>query len=57
MKITCVLVDMLLEMYGDTYSKHAMFENGNKVIYVVVLREIYLMLVAALLFYKKIVET
>ena len=31
-----------------------MFENENKLIYVVVFREIYGMLVAAVLFYKKI---
>ena len=51
--ITGVLVDMLLELGSDTYRKYVVFENGKKVIYVVVLREIYVMLVAALLFYKK----
>ena len=36
-----VLVDMILELDSKTYSKHVVFENGKKVIYVVVLREIY----------------
>ena len=53
MKVTGVIVDMLLELDSDTYSKHEVFENENKLIYVVVLRAIYGMLVAELLFYKK----
>ena len=53
MKVTGVLVDMILELDSETYSKHEVFENGNKLIYVVVLRAIYGMLVAELLFYKK----
>ena len=52
-KITGVLVDMILEFDSETYSKHVVFENGDKVIYIVVLREIYEMLAAALSFYKK----
>ena len=51
--ITGVLFDMLFKLDCETYRKHVVFENGKKVIYVVVLREIYVMLVAALLFYKK----
>ena len=35
-------------MDSETYRKYVVFENGNKVIYVVVLREIYLMLVSEL---------
>ena len=31
-----------------------MFENGKKMIYFIVLREIYRMLVSALLFYKNV---
>ena len=49
MKITGVLVDMLVELDSEKYMKHAVFENGKKVIYVAVLREIYGILVAALL--------
>ena len=40
-------------MDSDTYSKHMVLENGKKVIYFVVLRAIYGILVAAQLFYKK----
>ena len=50
MIIIGVLVDMLVELDIETYRKHAVFENGKRDIYVVVLREIYEMLVAALLF-------
>ena len=53
MKITGVLVDMLLELDSETYIKHVVFENGKKVIYVVVLRAIYGMLVSSLLFHNK----
>ena len=41
MRIKSVLVDLLLEMDSGTYSKHVVFENEKKVIYMVVLREIY----------------
>ena len=52
--MTGVLVDMLLELDNETYSKHMVFENGNELIYVDVLRAIYVMIVAALLFYNNI---
>ena len=53
MMITGVLVDMIVELGSDTYRKYVVFENGKKVIYVVVLRAIPIMLLAALLLYKK----
>jgi len=53
MKITGILVDYLLEL-DPTYRKYIVMENGKRVIYVVVLRAIYGMLVASLLFYKKL---
>ena len=46
-------MDMILEMDSETYINHVVLENGKKVIYVFMLREIYGMLVVALLFYKK----
>ena len=45
---------MLLELYSDTYSNHVVFDNGKKVMYVVLLRNIYGMLIAEVLFYKKL---
>ena len=51
MKVTGVLVDMLPEMDIETYRNHVVFENGDKVIYFFVLREIYEKFVSALLFY------
>ena len=41
MKTIGVLVDILLELDSKTYGKNVVFENGKKVIYVVVLRAIY----------------
>ena len=53
MKITGMLVDMIFELDIETYKKHVVFENGKKVIYDVVMRAIYGMLVADLLLYAK----
>jgi Reverse transcriptase (RNA-dependent DNA polymerase) len=53
MKITGVLVDLLMEMDPNLYGPMIVFENGKKVVYVLVLRAIYGMLEAALLWYKK----
>ena len=53
MKITGVLVDMLVQLSPEVYGPYVVFENGQKVIYVQVLRAIYGMLQAALLWYKK----
>ena len=50
MKITGVLVDMLVQLSPEVYLPYAVFEkNGQKVIYVQVLRAIYGMLQAVLL--------
>ena len=38
MRITGVLVDILVKLESETYRKHVVFENGKKVIYVVLLR-------------------
>ena len=32
MKITGVLVDVIVQLDGNTYRKHMVFENGNKLI-------------------------
>ena len=53
MKITGVLVDMLVQLNPEVYGKYVVFENGRKVVYVVVLKAIYGMLIASLLWYKK----
>ena len=50
MKVTVMLVNILLELGSDTYSKHVVFENGKKDIRVVLLREINIILVASMLF-------
>ncbi|KAL7568952.1 hypothetical protein ACA910_000696 [Epithemia clementina (nom. ined.)] len=53
MKITGVLVDMLVKLAPEVYGPFVVFENGKKVLYVQVLKAIYGMLQAALLWYKK----
>ena len=53
MKITGPLVDMLVELNQALYGPYVVMEKGRKVLHVVVLRAIYGMLEAALLWYKK----
>ena len=49
-EIIGVLVDMLVELDSETYRKHVVFENVKKAINILVFREIYGIIVAALLF-------
>ena len=53
MKITGVLVDMLVKLNPELYGPYVVYENKRRVLYVRVLRAIYGMLEAALLWYKK----
>ncbi|WP_288992819.1 polyprotein of Ty1/Copia retrotransposon [uncultured Marinobacter sp.] len=53
MKITGVLVDMLVELNPELYGPYVVYEKNRKVLYVQVIRAIYGMLEAALLWYKK----
>ena len=53
MKITGALVSMLIKINPELYKGFVVYERGEEVIYVNVLKEIYGMLIAALLFYKK----
>ena len=53
MKITGVLVDLMVEMAPEIYGPYVVYENGKKVLYVQVLKALYGMLVAALLWYLK----
>ena len=53
MKITGVLVDILLEKSPSKYMDYIVYEKGKKVIYIVCLKAIYGMLIAALEWYKK----
>ena len=53
-KITGVLVDLLVNIASKIYGPHVVYENGHKVLYYVqVVRALYGLLVAALLWYKK----
>ena len=51
MIITCALVDMILKIYPEKFKGYLVYEKGRKAIYAVVLRAIYGMLVASLLWY------
>ena len=53
MKITGVLVDLIVDMAPEVYGPYVTNERGSKVLYVQVLRALYGMLIAALLWYKK----
>lgn len=52
MKITGVLVDMLVQLNPELYGPFVVYEKGRKVLYVQVLKAIYGMLEASLLWYK-----
>jgi hypothetical protein len=55
MKITGVLVDMLVKLSPELYGPYVVYERNrqNKVLYVQVMRAIYGMLEAAIIWYKK----
>jgi hypothetical protein len=53
MKITGVLVQMLTQLNPELYGPHVVYEKGKQVLYVQVLRAIYGMLQASLLWYNK----
>ena len=53
MKITGVLVELLLEIDPGKYGSFVVFEKGEKILYVRVLKALYGMLIAALLWYQQ----
>ena len=53
MKITGVLVVLLIQLDPQLYGSHVVYEKERKVLYVQVLRAIYGMLTASLLWYLK----
>ena len=53
MKITGVLVHLLVQLAPEVYGPYVVFENGKKVLYVQVLKALYGMLSAALLWYNQ----
>ena len=54
MKISGVLVNLLVKLAPNVYRSFVVYENKKKVLYLEVLRALYGMLVAALLWYKKL---
>ena len=53
MKITGMLVDYMIEL-DPTYRDYVVYENGKRVVYVEILRAIYGMLQASLLWYRNL---
>ena len=53
MKITGELVDMMVELDLELYLNYVVYKGKRKVIYVVILKVLYGILVASLLWYKK----
>ena len=53
LKITGVLVDLLVKLAPEVYGPYVVFERNRKVLYCEVLRALYGMLMAALLWYKQ----
>jgi hypothetical protein len=56
MKIRGVLVDMLVEMSPEIYQDYVVVHGKDKILYVRMLKALYGMLVASLLYYKKFVK-
>ena len=52
MKIEGTVAKLLVEIDPETYSPFVVYEKGCPVLYVVVLKAIYGMLIASLLWYK-----
>ena len=52
MKITGVLVDLLVQLAPEIYGPFVVLQNGKKVLYVEVLKAMYGMLIASLLWYS-----
>jgi len=53
MKITGVLVDLLVRIAPKIYGPFVMIENGKQVLYLLLMKALYGMLKAALLWYRK----
>ena len=54
MKITGVVVDMMVDIDPTEYGLKVVYEDGKKVLYLEVLKAIYGMLIAALLWFHKL---
>jgi hypothetical protein len=53
MKLSGILLDLLVELAPELYGPYVVEDNGKRVLYLQVLRALYGMLVAALLWYRK----
>ena len=54
MKISGPLVDILIKLAPHEYQGYVVYKNGKRVLYVQVIKAIYGILIAALLWYKKL---
>jgi hypothetical protein len=53
LKMTGVIVDLMVAVSPERYASFVVYENGVKTLYLVVLRGLYGMLIAAMLWYKR----
>ena len=53
MKIHGPLVDILLEIDHDLYAPHVAYDHGEKLVYVIMLKALYGMILASMLYYQK----
>ena len=53
MKLGGLLLDLLLEIAPEIYADYVVLDNGKRVLYLLVVRALYGMLVSALLWYKQ----
>ena len=53
MKIRIVLVDMLVEISPEIYKDYVVYENNKKVFFVQLMKALYGIMKASVLYYKK----
>ena len=56
MKIRGALVDILVDLDPTLYADHVVYIKKSKILYVLMLKGLYGMLIASLLYYRKFVE-
>ena len=54
MKICGPLVDILLEIDHDLYGPYVVYDHGEKLVYVIMLKALYGMILSSMLYYQKI---
>ena len=53
MKIRGPLVDILLEVDHNLYAPYVVYDHGEKLVYTIMLKALYGMILSSMLYYKK----